>query len=130
MTDQQAATPEQEPEQVVYAPQWADKCPCGAPSTHTLVLHFWPVDRPPLTRGIHNSVRMFPGIVACEEHARAMAFTGERMLNKVFQHVRELFTKLSLSDPDLKDCLIDVRTFDEAAKMWSEPPGHTTLIVH
>lgn len=130
MDDQQAVAQEQEPEQVVYAPQWGDKCPCGARSTHTIVLHFWPLDRPGVTRGTHNSVRMFPGLTACTEHAEAMAFTGERMLDKVFQHVRELFAKLSLSDPDLKDVLIDIRTLDEAAKMWAEPPGHTTLIVH
>ena len=117
-------------EQLVYAPHWADKCPCGARSTHTLVLHFWPIDRPALSRAQHNSVRMYPGLVACAEHAQSMAFTGERMLDKTMSHVRELFTKLSLSEPDMRDCLIDVRTLDEAAKMWVEPPGHATLVMH
>jgi len=124
--------PEQEAaqEEVVYSPLYGPACPCGQPATHTLVLHFWPVDRPPLSRGIHNSVRMYPGIVACKEHAQAMALTGQRMLDKAVTHVRTLFVKLSLSDPDLADCLIDVRTIDEALKMWAEPPGHTTLVMH
>lgn len=120
-------------EQLVYAPRYAERCEhpgCVAKASYTLVLHFWPVDRPPLSRAQHNSVRMFPGVVACGAHAKNMALAGERMLDKVMLHVRDLFTKLSLSDPDMRDCLIDVRTLDEAAKMWSEPPAHSTLIVH
>jgi hypothetical protein len=123
----------QEEVQIVHVPSYDAKClhpGCVARSQYALVLHFWPVDRPSQTRGIHNSVRMFPAVVACGAHAKNMALAGERMLDKAVRHVRELFTKLSLSDPDLKDCLIDVRTLDEALKMWQEEPGHTTLIVH
>ena len=123
----------QEEVQIVHVPRYEPKClhpGCVAKATHALVMHFWPVDRPGLTRGVHNSVRMYPAVVACGAHAKNMALAGERMLDKAVRHVRELFAKLSLSEPDLSDCLIDIRTVDEALKMWAEPPGHTTLIVH
>lgn len=120
-------------DQLVYAPRYAERCEhpgCVAKAAYTLVLHFWPIDRERPARAPHNSVRMYPGIVACGAHAKNMALAGERMLDKVMRHVRELFTKLSLSEPDMRDCLIDVRSLEEAAKMWAEPPGHATLIVH
>lgn len=132
MNNEQAQEAPQE-EQLVYAPRYAAKCEhpgCVAKASHTLVLHFWPIDRERPTRGIHNSVRMYPGVVACGAHAKNMALAGERMLDKAVRHVRELFTKLSLSAPDMADCLIDVRSLEEALKMWAEPPGHATLILH
>ena len=103
---------------------------CRKAAAYTIVLNFWPVDRPRPARALHNAVRMFPGIVACDDHKFELRVIGMRVIQMAVSHVRTLFEKLSLSQPDMGDCLIDLRTIDHAQKMWREPPGHSTTILH
>jgi hypothetical protein len=94
---------------------------CGAPATHTIVLHFWPVDTHRLFRHARNSVKMFPGVVACDAHKFSLSEIGLHVLATAHGHVRLLFEKLSKAGPDLADPLIDLKTIDEAMKLWREP---------
>lgn len=112
---------------ITVAPPYSDTCNapnCRGAATHTIVLNLWAQDDIRAFRGPHNAVRMFPHVVACDQHKTMLHEIGLLMLNKCIAQARELFTKLSKDPPDLSDTLIDVRPIDEAMKMWREPTKH------
>jgi hypothetical protein len=112
---------------VTVAPPYSETCECprcSQPATHTVVLHLWATDDIPAFRGLHNSVRMYPSVAACDGHKKYLHEIGLRMLEKCIAHARDLFKALSKEAPDLKDVMIDVRTIDEAMKLWLEPTKH------
>jgi hypothetical protein len=113
--------------EVTVPPAYAETCECprcSKAATHTVVLHLWATDDIQAFRGLHNSVRMYPAVVACEEHKKYLHEIGLRMMDKCIGHARDIFKALSKESPDLKDVLIDVRTVDEAMKLWREPTRH------
>lgn len=97
---------------------------CKHEAKYTIVLHFWPQTMHPLMRGKHNATRMFPAVVACEDHRLSLSEIGLHVIASAMGSVRELFKALSLDEPDAKDALIELQPLAEAAKLWREPTRH------
>lgn len=125
MSDSQQAP---QPEPLETPPPYSGRCQCdgcGKPGAYTVVLCFWAIDDLPAFRGPHNAVRMFPAIVACEEHKLRLREVGFYAMEKAHAHVPALFKALSRGEPDLAPgrTLIDARSVPEALRIWQ---GHAT----
>lgn len=115
------------PDQAVEVPppyrSLCQRTGCSKKATHTIVMCFWAIDQFKAFRGQHNCVRMFPGVVACDVHKFSLSEIGLHTLRVAHGHVRTLFERLGRAEPDLADGLIELKTIDEAMKIWREPPS-------
>ncbi len=95
---------------------------CDKPSTHAIVLHFWPVLTHKIFRNPRNSTKLFPDVVTCEEHKFSLVEIAQRFLDTSIAKIREHFHALDKGEPDLSDMLIDCVSIAEALGTWADDP--------
>lgn len=83
-------------------------------------MNFWPVSMQRFMRSTHNSVKLFPNVVACKSCAHSLSEVAQIFIDQALGQVRDHFENLKLSPPDLSDMLIDCVTKDEALAMWAD----------
>ncbi len=95
---------------------------CPEPSSHCIVVHFWPVLTHRIFRSQRNSVKLFPDVVACEHHKTSLVEIAQQFLDTSTVQIREHFSALDKGVPDFRDVLIDCVSIQDALGLWADVP--------